>query len=343
MLVIRADASKSIGAGHLARCICLAQSWKRRGGKVIILSSEIMPPLEHRAVQSGISVQRMTAKRGSEEDISNTVKLTRAENCNWLVLDGYCFGLEYQSGVKQSRSKILLIDDSVISGDRSCNILLNQNINAKADDYRHRIERTTKLLLGPTFALIGEEFQSETCILHANLRSPSRVLVCLGGGDSREALIEVLKAMNLFNNEKLKVWVLSPGSNSRWFSEHAKSSKLQIKFLSRWTEGIGKLIRSVDLAIIGGGHTTWEVLSSGVPAAVLVVADNQKPNVEELDRRGVICNLGSLESTSAMQIANTLMDLVNNTRKLKQMIRMGRELVDGFGVDRVVNEMQRFE
>ena len=35
-LFIRADANNHIGIGHIMRCISLAQSWSKKGGKVTL-------------------------------------------------------------------------------------------------------------------------------------------------------------------------------------------------------------------------------------------------------------------------------------------------------------------
>jgi UDP-2,4-diacetamido-2,4,6-trideoxy-beta-L-altropyranose hydrolase len=47
-----------------------------------------------------------------------------------------------------------------------------------------------------------------------------------------------------------------------------------------------------DLAISAAGSTTWELAFMGVPAALLVQADNQRCTVEYLHQHGIALNLG---------------------------------------------------
>ena len=44
-LFIRADASVSIGTGHIMRMIALGQAWQAQGGEVHFLCAEITPAL----------------------------------------------------------------------------------------------------------------------------------------------------------------------------------------------------------------------------------------------------------------------------------------------------------
>ena len=96
---------------------------------------------------------------------------------------------------------------------------------------------------------------------------------------------------------------------------------------------------AADLAVIGGGTTSWEAAFLGLPTAAIVLADNQRANVEELARRGVTDNLGWHDSLTTAQMENRLASLLASPDERARMSQLGRELVDGWGGQRVAWEM----
>ncbi len=58
-----------------------------------------------------------------------------------------------------------------------------------------------------------------------------------------------------------------------------------------------------DLAISGGGSTCWELACTGVPNAILVLAENQRRNAIGLSQAGVSVNLGWWEEVTVEAIA----------------------------------------
>jgi hypothetical protein len=55
-LLLRADADPAQGAGHVMRCLALAESWHGNGGQVTLLSSRINPALRKRTETLGIDL-----------------------------------------------------------------------------------------------------------------------------------------------------------------------------------------------------------------------------------------------------------------------------------------------
>jgi spore coat polysaccharide biosynthesis predicted glycosyltransferase SpsG len=65
-LLIRADASVSIGTGHIMRMIALGQAWQAQGGEVHFLCAEITSALEERLASEGFQLSRISAVLGSK-------------------------------------------------------------------------------------------------------------------------------------------------------------------------------------------------------------------------------------------------------------------------------------
>ena len=110
-LLIRADAGPAIGIGHVMRCIALGQAWRLLGGTVCFLCAELPDLLRSRLLEEGFHVESHRAEIGSDEDASCTLNLASALGADWLALDGYNFGIEFQQAIQADKCCLLLIDD----------------------------------------------------------------------------------------------------------------------------------------------------------------------------------------------------------------------------------------
>lgn len=66
-LLVRADATPEVGAGHVMRCAALAESWIAVGvGDVIVAGDVTLPFVQHRLQQLGVKVDRAAAQSGAD-------------------------------------------------------------------------------------------------------------------------------------------------------------------------------------------------------------------------------------------------------------------------------------
>lgn len=209
-LLIRADGSERIGAGHVMRCLALAQEWKDAGGAAHFLSGprSSFPP--DGLLAEGFGVERLTALSGGMDDARETAATARRLGANWIVIDGYQFGAEYQTAAGEGGGRLLFIDDNGHAGRYSADLVLNQNIHASADYYQQRDPRT-RLLLGTRYALLRREFRRWRGWKKDTAPSARRVLVTFGGSDQENATSQVLEALTRVETADLEVVALVGG------------------------------------------------------------------------------------------------------------------------------------
>ena len=104
-LCIRADASPSIGIGHLMRCLALAQAWQDRGGAVTFVTAPGQPALMARFVREGFAVHELKSPPGTLTDATET--LATAASAGWLVVDGYQFRTDYLMALRAGECRVL--------------------------------------------------------------------------------------------------------------------------------------------------------------------------------------------------------------------------------------------
>ena len=339
MLIIRADASTTIGTGHIMRCIALAQAWQDQGGKVVFLLAHKPSALENKLRSQGMEVSYLSVEAGSDEDAQQTVDFIQQFAAQWVVVDGYHFWAAYQKFIKDFGISLLFIDDYGHADHYFADLVLNQNIAANQDLYINR-ETYTKLLLGTEYALLRREFWQWRDWQREVNPIASKILITLGGSDPDNVTLKVIQALDRLNRNNLEVIVVIGGSNPHYqvLQKKITDSSLAIS-LQRNVSNMPELMAWADLEIAAGGSTNWELAFMGLPSIVIAIADNQKAIAAELDRQGAIINLGWHQDVTIEQIGLVLRELIGDRHKREDMSQKGRKLVDGNGASRVASQM----
>src|SRR5713101_4578984 len=290
VLLIRADASLAIGTGHVMRCLALAQAWKDGGGNAIFVRADATPAVEERLRNEGFEVARAAVLVGSAADAEETAERAHHNGASWVVVDGYEFGAEYQASLKSRGLKVLFIDDNGHAGHYSADLVLNQNAHAREAFYPRR-DASTRLLLGPRFAMLRREFTSWRGWKREIPEVARRVLVTMGGSDPDNVTERVVRA--ILAQQSLNATVVVGGSNPHLcqLRELVAGAHQNVRLVEN-VPNMPELMAKTDVAISGAGTTSLEMCFLGLPAMLIVLADNQRAAAEELNRRGAAIILG---------------------------------------------------
>jgi UDP-2,4-diacetamido-2,4,6-trideoxy-beta-L-altropyranose hydrolase len=336
-LLLRTEASVAIGTGHVMRCLALAQAWRDAGGHAIFAMADATPAVEERLRSEGFEVARSGVRVGSAADAEETARLAHKHNASWVVVDGYEFGAEYQASLKSCGLKVLFIDDNGHAGHYSADLVLNQNVYANEALYRSR-ELSTKLLLGPRFAMLRREFAAWRDWKRETPVIVRKVLVTMGGSDPDNITERVLHV--ILAKRELEATVVVGGSNPhlRELRKLVEQHRGTVHLVENATN-MPELIASADIAVAGAGTTSLEMCFLGLPAVLIVLADNQRAIAEELGRRGVAIHLVEGAEATLSVLAEHLASLLASSERRKAMSETGRKWVDGLGAERVAAKL----
>ena len=130
-ILIRVDASKEIGLGHLMRQIALAQHFQDHNIKPTILTQinnkQILKKIEDENIDYILFPNNTVSLI---EDTNITLEKAKEIQCKWIILDGYQFDTNYQKRLKQEEFKLLSVDDYAPYHFVS-DVILNQNTTNK--------------------------------------------------------------------------------------------------------------------------------------------------------------------------------------------------------------------
>lgn len=337
-LLIRVDASRTIGTGHLMRCLSLAEAWHDVGGSCTFAMAESLPAIDERLRGKGMGLAKIDAEVGSDEDAARTVGLAEGSSPAWVVLDGYRFSAGYQERIKAARVRLLVIDDYGHAGRYAADLILDQNLSARADLYRQRAARS-RLLLGTRYVLLGHTFRARRPRLRTG---PARhLLVTIGGVDPLNVTEKILRTLLNMRDSGIEVRAIvgSGNPNAERLEAAVGTSRDRIE-LVRDPPDMAELMDWADLAIAAAGTTAWELAYLGVPALLLSTAENQRELAASLAAAGAARDLGTQDTLTETKAADAIRELEESIRDREAMSQRGRALVDGQGVSRVVTEMR---
>lgn len=338
-LLIRADSDSQMGIGHVMRCLALAQAWQAEGESAAFVSSCQSAALRRRVEDAGIGLVSLDRPYPDPRDLQRTLAELEVREARWMVLDGYKFDAEYQQAIRRAGHRLLIIDDMAHLPRYHADILLNQNINAK--QLRYAADPATELLLGTSYVLLRPEFHAWQGWRQNSADVASKILVTLGGSDPNDVTLKTIQAFELLDTCHVEARIVAGPAhlNCETLRQAVDCSKCDVRLLTN-VANMSELMAWADCAISAGGSTVWELAFMGVPAVVVVMAENQRGLADELAQRGVIVNLGWHERVTPASIAEAVTRLMGCVDLRKVLAERGRTLVDGEGVDRVLMRLR---
>ncbi|ROV58151.1 UDP-2,4-diacetamido-2,4,6-trideoxy-beta-L-altropyranose hydrolase [Vibrio ponticus] len=344
--VIRTDASVFIGSGHVMRCLVLARRLQEQGKKVSFACIPQQGDLIAFIEQRGFQVIRLSSvlkplvpqkdddylswlQRSVEEDVDDF--LSYVTQVDLVITDHYAIGHEWQTAIQQRlKCKVVAIDDLV--REHSADLIVDQTLGRKSCEY----SSAAKVLAGSQYALLAPRFSQlrERAFSRKKTGNNIRVLVSMGGADLPNATLRVLTQLVDLPNLAITV-LLSP--RAPHYSEVRRFCCFYTHITHHdFIEDMASIMLDHDVAIGAPGTTSWERACLGLPSVIIPLADNQREISKQLVKRGAVLliNLEDLEEQSANKLEQIIADW-------DSFVSANLELCDGFGVERVVNEIDK--
>jgi UDP-2,4-diacetamido-2,4,6-trideoxy-beta-L-altropyranose hydrolase len=334
-LLLRADASERIGAGHALRCLALAQAWLRGGDGASLLAAELPRALAERYRRAGLEVRALGAAAGSEEDARETVRTARACGAHWVVADGYAFGPAWQARVRASGLRLASIDDDASLAPYESDCVLNPNAGACAEQYRARAPHT-RLCLGDRYALLRSEFYPWRSWQRRTPRRAQRVLLTMGGADPLNhsgAALQALERASERARASLEIKLVAGPANP-----HLELLRARCRATGRELcvdpPDVPALMAWAEVALSAAGGTTWELCFMGVPSVLVPLAAQQLPVAQQLGAASVARVVSGSGPRDLELAAELVLELCAEPEERTRMSAAGRALVDGLGAER---------
>ncbi|MGE0201146.1 MAG: UDP-2,4-diacetamido-2,4,6-trideoxy-beta-L-altropyranose hydrolase [Candidatus Melainabacteria bacterium] len=330
-ILIRADASRTIGTGHIMRCLTLATALRNQGHEVSFASVPAPGDCIASVEAAGFPVLRL---QQTDETIPTT-----GGRFDWLVVDHYGLEARWEQAMRAVTRNIMVIDD-LADRPHDADLLVDQNRDHTEADYRPLISENCRLLIGPQYALLREEFRIARNPVKPAGNGIRQLLISFGGSDPTGETAKTLTALaGMPPAQRPENIVVVVGGSFEGLAALQQQFHWPGLSFRQNIADMAQVLSQSDLVIGGGGTTSWERCCLGAPSVIIAVADNQRGISRSLAEYGAAQFLGMHATVTAADIQAALIALQSDPGALNAMRQQAAALVDGLGVDRVTAAM----
>ena len=342
MFLIRADGNKKIGAGHLMRCMTVAEELAGLLGREAVCfvcadadSGDMaadagfrtfVTDTDYRNMESELPLwERFLGDWGGRPDSAENV----------ILVDSYYVTERYLEELKRFGSRVLMDD----MGERAYPVdcVVNYNVFADSEKYRSLYRGTgAKMLIGSRYVPVRSQFRDR---MYEVREKAGSILITVGGGDTDHIGRRILKCLYREDREFYFVagrYYPDLDELKKWEREHANIHVLYD------VKDMAGLMLKCDVAVTAGGSTVYEMAAVGIPFVCFSCAENQEALVEYIGATGTACAAGAWhldrEGTLA-RIAELIWQLLPDQEMRMLYHRREKGLIDGGGARRLAGKL----
>ncbi|MBQ7955119.1 MAG: UDP-2,4-diacetamido-2,4,6-trideoxy-beta-L-altropyranose hydrolase [Lachnospiraceae bacterium] len=337
MFFVRADGNAAIGAGHLMRCLTVAEEIKKKQDVCVLCGDEASAAL---AESYGYETKVLGELPFSVREAEKICGLLQGDKQDKLLVDSYLISKEYVSCLTQKAFVICFDDmaDKILPAD----MVVNYNVFATKKRYHllyEGVEKKPEFLLGASYIPLREQFRGAK----ENVRWQfTDVLITTGGGDEKNhagTILESLLKRKELENVTFHVVCGAFSPNYEKLTEVSENNGRVV--LHKNVKDMAGLMQKCDGAVTAGGTTVYELCALGVPMVAFSYAENQKQLVSYLAKLDRGLGAGYLPDEPWEVIENivcAVAEMATSASRRTELIKTEKSLVDGMGAVRLAGK-----
>lgn len=292
-IVVRCDAGRDVGMGHLNRCLGLSEAFADDGWKVVLMGhyDSFAASL---VAASGFQVVSPAAETGSSEDAAETEACVRDAAAQVLVFDSYRINAPFLARFTGVPVKTVLFDDFSAWPKYPVDHVLNFAIDATSNAYP---PGTPADLMGPRFFPARRHMRTARRVTpRVARREISRISIVISSDPGATMAQEVLACLK-GSRRAFHVRVLlgaAPGAapvEEMVCSVFGAESAVRIG-----ATDISGDLQWADAVVCSGGLVKYEAGYLGVPSLVISRAGREARDTAAWTERGAAIDLGVAEA-----------------------------------------------
>jgi UDP-2,4-diacetamido-2,4,6-trideoxy-beta-L-altropyranose hydrolase len=331
-VAIRTDASLEVGTGHVMRCLTLAATLTDRGAQVMFICMNQAGHLSDRIKEAGFDVETFAVDDGQsrwERDAEESLDALRrlAFEPDLMVVDHYDLDVRWERAFRAVTRRILVIDD-LANRTHDCDVLLDPNLqDSPGSRYAGLGGESTRVFVGPQYALLRPEFESAAPRIRDH--GVGKVFAFFGGADPSNEAGKIVEALRKLGKRAPRtVFVLGPINLHAAELRRATLGLPDVEMLVSSNE-MARLMVESDLALGTCGGAAWERCILGLPALVVVNAENQRDDARILHSLGAVRNLGEANQTTVAGWVAAISAVQRDPVALSSMSRAALAVMQG--------------
>lgn len=334
-ILIRADGNAGIGAGHLMRCLTIAEALENKAQVGFVCadrdSAELAMSKGFDAYVLGTDYKHMELELPLWEQLFDGNLRNRK-----ILVDSYYVTNVYLEGL-QTYGQVILLDDMC---KRPWNVdkLINYNAFATIEMYDSlNSPYKTQYYVGGRYIPIRKEFCGKD---YQPKEHAENILITTGGGDCDNIAGQILDNIR---DTSCTFHVVTGRFNPHYDELLKRSKEYGNVQVYHDVKNMAELMARCDLAVTAGGTTIYELSTLGVPFVCFSYAENQEKLTEYIGDRQIAGYGGAYHKDACGTlegIAKQINELKKNSALRKEYSEKERKLVDGEGAKRIARIIQ---
>jgi spore coat polysaccharide biosynthesis predicted glycosyltransferase SpsG len=310
--VLRADASQSIGAGHVMRSSAIAEELIARGEEVIFVGQiSDLPWVEERITSLGfarIFIQTRDFIPRAESDV--------------LLLDSYICEINDPFIDPENWLHIVAIVDE-LTPNYPCTLRIHPGLDS---DWTGN--SAIPILSGPKYIPFRSSL-SRNIHTDRDQKQVLKIAVVAGGSDPHGLVNEIAKILSAMS-EQFEAYL---------FSGPTFDSILDSRFFHvEVGPGIDEVTRDVDLVLTTASTSSLEFIARGLCVGIICAVNNQELYYNSLSQLGVAAPLGFRSSENTWDLdRQKISSLINSSELRENLTTRASGLIDFNGASRIVD------
>lgn len=332
MILIRTDANSQIGVGHLMRCLSIAHVFAIKGEEVVFVTAdEYGRGMIERYGFEVICLNSLWSDIKSE--LPSLKNLINEYAPHLILVDNYNVGNEYFQ-MLCGICRLAYIDD-INMNYYPIDYLINYNIFASVYDYSQYDDTNTRLILGPMYAPLREEFSN---LRSRDIKEVSDVLISAGGSDPEKILPKIMAGL-CPDMPDIRFHIMIGSLNPDINELKSLATKYRNTILHIDIPKISELMMNCDIAISAAGSTLYELCACGTPTITYTLADNQLIAAKQFEEQGIMFSAGDCRVSVDFidRLKSHFLRLIDDDSKRNDFSNKMQKLIDGKGAGRLVN------
>ncbi|MCQ4143607.1 hypothetical protein [Vogesella sp. AC12] len=304
LLRIYTEGDLQRGLGHLTRCSAYAAAWRQREGGVcwVVDGDE--------AARNALLGESVDWRKAWQEEI------VMQRHDAVAIVDSYTATLSVLQSISDNHRQVVYLDDtfrlSYPAG------LVVHSAPGKA----RQVNDGAQWLWGPAWQPLRPAFWNIP--LRKDFAPEiSRVLILMGGTDVRNLIPAMVFAVrSVYPVSEINVVVARKDYNpvAGEYVHYELSA-----------EQMAKLMLQSDIAISAAGQTTYELAACGLPAVLVLVADNQRTQLDGWQETGTFKYAGEWNDVRLMEKVMCCVRELRTVESRMQLSMVMQQQVDGGG------------
>ena len=335
-VVFRADASTSLGSGHVMRCLTMADALRQQGTTVSFVCMPLAGNMIEQIDSRGFMVHTLDFE---QDDAIQTRSFLQSLLPSWLIVDHYHLDENWERIQRSVCNSIMVIDD-LADRPHDCDLLLDQTYQRESVAYQGLVPQHCSLLLGTNYALLRPEFNEWRTLSLARRSTPvlKQLLMTFGGSDPDNITARVMQMFLRYKSlpQECKLMVIMGAQSPHHQSISSLASQLPYPCEIRTNiPNMAELMANSDLCITAAGTTSWEAACLGLPTAMTAIAENQHTALKALSAEQLVLQFDGRKLPHSLE--EKLNQVITTPDPLLEHLSLRfSKVCDGLGIQRVL-------